>query len=95
MSRLKRLVRVWWSKGAWDGERKASMSQARLANLCVTDTDGSKRYLVNEVNRLCDRVLWCQASRSNGDLDADLDALEQQRCVVERILAQLEETSDE
>jgi len=58
--------------------------------LIVTDTDGTRRYLINEVNSLCDRVLWCQSSRRGGDLDADLDALEEQRCVVERILANLE-----
>jgi len=62
----------------------------RKMNVSVADDDGSKRYLINEVNRLCDRVLWCQASRWSGDLDADLDALEEQRCVVERILANLE-----
>jgi len=56
----------------------------------VIDGDGTRRYLVTEVNRLCDRVLWCQASRNGGDLDADLDALEEQRAVVERILANLE-----
>lgn len=46
-----------------------------------TDLDGTRRWLANEVRRLCDRVVWCQSSRRSGDLDADLDALEEQRIV--------------
>lgn len=51
-----------------------------------TTREAAARWLVNETQRLCDRVVWCQASRASGDLDADLDALEEQRAVVESLL---------
>ena len=51
----------------------------------TVDSSGKRRRLANEVQRLCDRVTWC-ASRTSGDLDADLDALDEQRAVVERLL---------
>lgn len=52
----------------------------------TVDSSGKRRWLANEIQRLCDRVTWCQASRTSGDLDADLDALEEQRAVVESLL---------
>lgn len=61
----------------------------KLADLSV-EMAGQKRFLVNEIRRLCDRVVWCQASRKSGDLDADLDSLEEQREVVEMVVGQLE-----
>lgn len=69
-------------------EAIASWNERRVlaSRLHVVDSTGKKRWLVNEIQRLCDRVLWCQASRAGGDLDADLDALEEQRAVVESLL---------
>jgi len=53
----------------------------------VTRKPVASPRVVAEVLRLCDRVVWCQASRASGDLDADLDALEEQRVLVERLLS--------
>lgn len=66
----------------------SSWNERRLlaSRLHVVDSTGKKRWLVNEIQRLCDRVVWCQASRASGDLDADLDALEEQRAIVESLL---------
>lgn len=39
----------------------------------------------HEVSKLCDRAGWCLASRHAGDIQADLDSLEEQLAVVQRL----------